>query len=231
MSISRRGFLQSAAGLSAAIITPKPLLSGFSFGPEANGGPSVLLDCGENCSLRESLSGFEGALEATKIPFLSNSMDTHDQMRTLIAPAAVLTNTMARWVRTQLEGGVSVLFESGAAFLPRDKFIFQQRCLQAHFGLVVKPPINIWDGSELPDRSPYLDYRWPTRAKVRDFSFVLPVSVDAGEPIALLGKIAVALRKKIGRGTLVFLGSPIGPHLLAGDPQAQRWFSKFCAQA
>ena len=53
-------------------------------------------------------------------------------------------------------------------------------------------------------------------AKVRDFSRVLPLARQAGDVIARVDDMLVALKRRTGFGTLTFLGSPIGPALWAG---------------
>src|SRR5437764_965136 len=51
-----------------------------------------------------------------------------------------------------------------------------------------------------------------------------PVGRQAGEVIAWVDGVPVALKRRGGRGgTLIFLGSPLGPALWAGDAQARRW--------
>ncbi|HEX2679673.1 MAG TPA: hypothetical protein VHQ03_00090, partial [Candidatus Dormibacteraeota bacterium] len=69
------------------------------------------------------------------------------------------------------------------------------------------------------------DYTWPHAAKVRDFSHVVPLERqgNTGEFIAWADGKPVALKRQSGRGTLIFLGSPLGPALWAGDTEARRW--------
>jgi hypothetical protein len=60
------------------------------------------------------------------------------------------------------------------------------------------------------------------RASVRDYSRVVPLADQPGEVIGWAGGIAVALKRRVGMGTLVYLGSPLGPALWADDQQARR---------
>jgi hypothetical protein len=74
---------------------------------------------------------------------------------------------------------------------------------------------------------PYIAYSWPASAQIRDFSRVVPLgrrSEGAGEIIARVDGLPVALKRRLGRGDLIFLGSPLGPALWAGDAEARRWF-------
>lgn len=66
---------------------------------------------------------------------------------------------------------------------------------------------------------PYVEFTWPVRARIREF-YPLPLYPRKGEVIiATFAHHPVALR----RGGLILLGSPVGPALLAGDEDAQRW--------
>jgi hypothetical protein len=70
---------------------------------------------------------------------------------------------------------------------------------------------------------PYIEYEWPMRAMIREFH-AAPLQPAAGDQvIATLGQQPVALRRRVGPGTLITLSSPLGPVLLAGDPDADRW--------
>jgi hypothetical protein len=154
------------------------------------------------------------------------------------AAGAVRAETF-RAVADLLERGATVLWESGAAFLePRD-FAEQQALTLEHFGISMQRPIDVWSqsGSQRAnvgaknqsarnmraighEQIPYVAYRWPREAHVRDFSRVIPVSATAGEAVAHWSEIPVAWSKSLGGGTIVFLGSPIGPALHAGDSDA-----------
>lgn len=144
-----------------------------------------------------------------------------------------------------LEKGARVVWESGAAFLEPRAFVQQQALTRKYFGISIGRPLDVWpqtahrqtvtDGATQTDevicsarktraigheRVPYLAYRWPREAHVRDFSRVIPVSAAAGHAIAHWGELPAAWSKSVGAGTLVFLGSPIGPALRAGDSEA-----------
>ena len=89
--------------------------------------------------------------------------------------------------------------------------------LGRHFGLELDLP-RILPAARIP----YVDYHWPVAVKVRDFSHIVPVRANAKEVIASFDGIPVAAR----RSGFIFLGSPIGPALLAGDREAHLWFSQ-----
>ena len=84
-------------------------------------------------------------------------------------------------------------------------------------------PVQLWSAHTSSQGIPYVDYSWPHSAKVRDFSRVVPLGPQAGDVIAWVDGLPVALKRQDGRGTLLFLGSPLGPALWAGDAEARRW--------
>jgi hypothetical protein len=68
---------------------------------------------------------------------------------------------------------------------------------------------------------PYVDFTWPVPVKIREF-FPHVLEPRPGDfVIASYAGAPVALR----RGGLILLGSPIGPSLAAGDPDARRWLA------
>jgi hypothetical protein len=72
---------------------------------------------------------------------------------------------------------------------------------------------------------PYVEYSWPIKAKIREFAAVALEPVPGDQVIGTLAQQPVALRRRVGRGTLVTLGSPLGPIFLSGDPDARGWLA------
>jgi len=70
---------------------------------------------------------------------------------------------------------------------------------------------------------PYVEYFWPVRVKIREFAAVLLQPAPGDEVIATFQGQPVGLRRRVYDGTLVTLGSPLGPVFLTGDPDARRW--------
>jgi hypothetical protein len=153
-----------------------------------------------------------------------------------------MTPTFAQTLLDLLAGGTHLLLESGAAFLSPPDFAAQQRILHRYFDLTVESPVNLWSRNSQDDlpsshwparqarKNPprlepasYVNYIWPCETKVRDFSRAIPVSANVGDVIAKIGAVPVALKKRTRNGTLIFLGSPLGPALRAGDPEARSW--------
>ena len=76
-------------------------------------------------------------------------------------------------------------------------------------------------GGELHGSELYVRYRWPHMALIRRFSRVIPISCPDAEAIAHYRGTPVALRRRVGRGGIVFLGSMLGPPLRAEDREAR----------
>lgn len=230
MLISRRGFLGYAAGVSTVAFTGGTRWPGILPASPVKLSGYQLFDSGPGCTLRESEAGFESALSHAGVAYVRTSFRSLPAARVIILPAAArLDAAKLAQLRGCLEGGASVLFESGAGFLNSREFDFHRRLIKSGFGLRLHSPIGLWDSADSFRRSPYVDYRWPLAMKVRDFSRVVPVDCRQGEVIGRFGQIPVAARFRVGKGTLVYLGSPLGPHLLAGDREASRWFGAFCS--
>jgi hypothetical protein len=253
MNISRRYFLGAAAG-SAAI-----LWSFRSFGLEAPGSSPqrvhdcALLDLNAHCILRESLQGYQAALcEALGDKynhFPEAGLNSKSLYRMAIVPGlGSIDAALAETLSSLLATGTHVLLESGAAFLNPSEFSAHQETLYRYFDIEVGAPVDLWSRKSAddtlprhrpqrqpskklnsPESIPYVNYSWPRQTSVRDFSRVLPVSAKAGDVIARVGELPIALKRRTSGGMLIFLGSPLGPALRAGDPQAQSWLRSVTA--
>jgi hypothetical protein len=228
MPISRRQFLGCAAGASAA-----GLASSFGWARTSPLNAAVPAECtlvvsGPGCPLQESAAGYESALTSLGVQYQRASLQSLTPARTIILPAvASVSQAELAQLRGFLERGSTVLFESGAAFSAPGEFGFHRRLIKRVFGLGLHSPIGLWDSADSFRRSPYVDYRWPLAVKVRDFSWIVPVDSADGDAFAWIHDLPVAARRRVGNGTLVFLGSPLGPHLLSGDREAHRWLTTF----
>jgi hypothetical protein len=225
MRISRREFVESSAVSLARwyLFRPRRLSGGDTRG-EAEGDCAVL-DLGADCELRESLQGYQEALETS--PISVQEFRNWRQCTLVVVPAMTRMDSMlAGMLLNLLAGGRKVLLESGAGFTSGQDFEIHREMLSDVFGIGVQSPVDVWsraaDGMARAC-APYVEYDWPFRTLVRDFSWVIPVLAAGADRIASAGSLPVAMKKRVGRGTLVFLGSPLGPALLAGDLEAREW--------
>ena len=177
--------------------------------------------------------------------FEHGNLLTSDVAPVIVAGAGAVRSETFGVVTRMLEKGALVIWESGAAFLEPREFAEQQALAREYFGISVGRPLDVWsqtacqrtagDGALQAyganrnarkmraighERVPYVEYRWPREAHVRDFSRVIPVSAATGRAVAHWGENPVAWSKRVGAGVLAFLGSPIGPGLRAGDSEA-----------
>ena len=213
MGMTRRQFVGSGAALVWSRGRPAPLVA-----PRAR---CSVLDLREHCGLRESVTGYRSAIA---------SMSRVPRVPSLIVPAAVGIPPLAvRPIVTCLQIGGTVIVESGAGFADERQFAAHRAALCDYLGVHIEPPVELWSTPTAlaPHRVPYVDYTWPHAAKLRDFSRVVPLErrTHAGEVIASADGLPVALRRRTLRGTLIFLGSPLGPALWAGDAEARRWLA------
>ncbi|HEY3219898.1 MAG TPA: hypothetical protein VGJ80_04135 [Gemmatimonadales bacterium] len=203
MVIGRRQFLGYAAtALTVALRTD-------GSGSE----PSVVsvLDLKEHCSLRESLAGYERASAGcvTRRPLLI--------VPAALALPAAATGAMANCLRR----GGTVLLESGAGYAAESDCRVHREALRNRL------QVRVAAARFKSRRVPYVDYAWPSPTKIRDFSRVVPLAEhQSGEIIAWADGFPVALKRRIGSGTLIYVGSPLGPALWAGDTEARQWLSR-----
>ena len=217
MGITRRRFLGYTAGVVAAE------LPGLSLQVTRRG--CVLLDLNEGGCFRESVSGFESALTSAGAQWMRADARWVSARRcaVLIVPAALEIPAPAfRAITSCLQAGASVIVESGAGFAANREFRAHRVALRDYLQVHIEEPVELWPENS-SQRIPYVDYTWPRPAKVRDFSRVVPLGRQAGDVIARVDGLPVALKRSSGRGNLIFLGSPLGPALWAGDAEARRW--------
>ena len=223
--ISRREFVEGSAWSVAGWSLLRPSGLGGGGTHAAAGSDCAVLDLGVDCSLRESLRGFQKALGTNPIN-VQEIWNRRPCSLTVVPGVARMDSRLARILLDLLEAGTSVLVESGAGFSSAREFGVHREMLNNAFGIGVESPVDVWsrlaDGIT-PTCAPYVEYDWPCRTLVRDFSRMIPVVAERPDVIAWTGLLAVGMKKRVGKGTLVFLGSPLGPALLAGDPEAREW--------
>jgi hypothetical protein len=244
MNISRRNFLGGATACAATLWSFQPI--GFDTTPGSQPEREldcVLLDLNSHCVLRESLQGYQAALIGEQNLLLEGRLNSRRRCRMAIVPGIGAMEPAIAWTLSDLlEGGTHVLLESGAGFLSLAEFTAHQKMLHRHFDIAVGAPIDLWAGKSADDALlthgpgrhpsktldshasiPYVNYLWPRETKVRDFSRMIPVSASVGDVIGKVGALSVAVKRRMAKGTLIFLGCPLGPALRAGDSEALSW--------
>ena len=217
MGITRRRFLGYTTGVVTAGLWRLPL--------DRTSRRYVLLDLNEPGCFRESVSGYESALTSAGLQWMRADARWMSPSRcaVVIVPAALeIPPPAVRAIASCLQAGASVIFESGAGFAADREFRTHRVVLRDYLQVQIEEPVDLWPDNS-SQRIPYVDYTWPRPAKVRDFSRVVPLGRQAGEVIARVDGLPVALKRSSGRGRLIFLGSPLGAALWAGDAEARRW--------
>jgi hypothetical protein len=243
MKISRRNFLGAATGVTVATLCSFRASGSDTLASRTGRGlDCVVLDLHSHCALPESLRGYQTAL-AEHYPIAEVEFGQRRCCRMVIVPGlGAMDPAMARTLSGLLQTGTNLLLESGAGFLCASEFTAHQKMLSRYFGITIGSPIELWPAAPADDgqashrpgqRSrtkpqsresvPYVNYLWPQETSVRDFSRLIPVLPGEGNVIGKLGALPVALKRRVAKGTLIFLGSPMGPALRAGDPEALSW--------
>ncbi len=226
MGITRRRFLGYAAGAATVGLRGRPLdlwRLGRSVGTSRS---CVLLDLKAHGCLSDSVSGYESVLTSAGVRWMRAEARSVSPARgaVLIVPAALeIPPAAVQAIVSYLQAGATVILESGAGFAAGREFRVHRVELRDYLRVRVEAPVQLWSAHTSSQGIPYVDYSWPHSAKVRDFSRVVPLGPQAGDVIAWVDGLPVALKRHGGRGTLVFLGSPLGPALWAGDAEARRW--------
>lgn len=173
---------------------------------------SAALLVSENAMAEESLRGYRRHFDFEVSPAVPAD-------RPLIVVPGLRNLTEPDWsaLRASVWKGVSVVLESGLAFASDAEVARQRADLQKHFGIRIAPQLFRTSAVR------YIRFHWPLEVLVRDFSESVSVDPRSAEPIATAGAQVAAVRRRLGRGNVVYLGSPLGPMLLADDPQAVLW--------
>jgi hypothetical protein len=162
-----------------------------------------------HCLSEESATGFQLLLTRNRPASSARSPQL------IIAPGARrLSRESARRLLQQVLRGTWLILESGLCFMSPEQAAGQVGVLREAFGLEVRNTLVSRDG--------YIEYAWPLHRLVRDFSMFTPVKCLRTERIAEFGGVTVCTKRRIGRGGIIFLGSMLGPGLLAEEREAHQ---------
>ena len=246
MHISRRDFLSGVAASAGTLWSSRATGWDQLARRELD---CVVLDLKPHCVLRESFEGYQAAFADESHYLAADRLDSRWRCRIVIVPGlGTMDPAIGRMLLDLVQGGTRLVLESGAGFLSPLETAAHERMLFRCFGLEVEPPVDLWSGRladgglcagrnsphrrktiDLRQSIPYVRYVWPRDIMVRDFTRVIPVSAKRREVIGWAGSLAVGSKRPVGKGTLIFLGSPLGPALRAGDPEARSWLHSVVA--
>lgn len=134
----------------------------------------------------------------------------------IILPASrQLSLESAKKLRQIVRRGSWLILESGAAFSRPEESRAQARILAESFGLKTGEPIT----PSIREAS-YLTYDCPERTMVRTFGAIVPIACSRAEQLAEYTGVPVAVRRPMGRGGIIYLGSILGAGLLAQEREA-----------
>src|SRR5438067_1673498 len=222
MEMNRREFLGYTAGALSVAGVPITGISAVTTTPRSRMDRWRVITQLPQDSDDESLRGYQAALPTERQRVIPGEGCSPAFCSLIVVPSVFwLKRGFARNLNAALRRGSTVIVETGAGFAPHLAFCHHRRALRDLLNIRAAAPVDIWAS---PRSSPYIEFTWPRRAKVRDFSRVVPpVDRPGDDVIAWAGDLAVAFRRRVGKGTLIYLGSPVGPALWAGDVEARRW--------
>lgn len=160
-----------------------------------------------HCLSEESANGFQLLLQRSQIAFNGS------QPRLTIIPGVrQLSFKTGFALRRQASAGAWLILESGLGFMLPEQAVTQIRVLRNVFGFEVQAPFAT--------NGAYIEYTWPLRRLVRDFSMFTPLDCPQTEAIAKFKGATVCAARAVGQGGVIFLGSMLGPGLLAEEREA-----------
>lgn len=157
-----------------------------------------------HCLSQESAKGFRLLLSRNQQALSPKLM---------IAPGnRKLSREAALRLLHRVTAGKWLILESGLPFMAREEALGQLKLLRDVFGFRVHAPLAVEDA--------YIEYTWPLRRLVRHFSMIAPIECSRSESIAERWGVPVCEKRFIGSGGVIFLGSMLGPGLLAEEREA-----------
>ena len=179
----------------------------------------VLLPSDPNAIASESALGYSRVLGSELCPSPVPNQLPSSNLRCLILPGVrALPFALAARLHELAAAGTWLILESGLCFASEREIETQAKVLADVFSLHIDTPRPAQTGARTA-RS-YVQYHWPLPALVPDFSEFTPVRHSDADAIATIHGRVVAVRRPIHRGGIVFLGSPLGPGLFAGDRES-----------
>jgi hypothetical protein len=204
--MKRREFIQGTMGLACLLLNLDPT------SPQKHG-VRLLSAAERDLAGKESECGFARALNSL--------LPTHPPVgRTFIVPSAsAMQGTALSSLVREAQQGASVLIDLADGFASRSDTARTRAHVERYLGVEVADPVAYTSAE-------YVVFRWPLSVMVRHFIRVSFIAPARNMPIAHLGTHSIAVRKEVGLGSVLIIGSNLGPLLLAGDEQAHQVFAR-----
>jgi hypothetical protein len=163
---------------------------------------------------QDSQTGYAQLLEAENINCFPDISSARADI--IIATAAqTLSREYAYQLARLVHEGCHLIYESGLGYAGSQQRSHQAELLNEMFGIrTLTSPLPA--STEL-----YVSYHWPRETIVRSYGSVTPVSCHPEEVIMHHAGIPGGLFRRVGQGSLTFLGSPLGLGLYAEEREAR----------
>ncbi len=166
-----------------------------------------------DCLSEESAAGYRFAIERHKPRFPVSG-------RTLVfAAGRTISKDRLLSLHSLAISGAWLVWENSPSIRDEQELIHQQELFRNIFDLRLARPRGVEHGA---GNASYIRYDLPRPAMIRTFLRVTPIECPPEQAIAYYEGEAIAARKRLGRGGIIFLGSLLGPHLQAEDRDASR---------
>jgi hypothetical protein len=197
--MTRRSLLQGA-GLAFAAVQ-LPLL------PRAESTPRLHIAHEDHLLATESARGYSQVLAA--------STGKSVERCSIVAGLRNLAKREGYLLADAVEKGRWLLIESGTSFATASESSYHRHLMRELFGLQIGLHAPSQDLKDL-----YVTYEWPTRCMVRHFGGAVGIEADDQNVIARAGRMPIAVRMTVGKGGIIYIGTPLGPVLPSGDRDA-----------
>ncbi len=197
--MTRRSLLQGAGTAFAALQFPL-----FSRGPST---PLLHIAHENHLLATESARGYSQVLASS----MSKSVDGCS----VVAGLRTLAEREGYLLADAVGEGRWLLIESDLCFATASESAYHRHLMRELFGLQLGLPVTSQDLNDL-----YVTYDWPVRCMVRHFGGGVAIEADDDDVIARAGGMPIAVRKTVGKGGIIYIGTPLGPLLTSGDREA-----------
>lgn len=171
----------------------------------------------DHCLSRESAHGFQLLLSGQPMVELGSSIRGELPSAIIVPGIRHLSIARCSELLQLSRDGTWLILETGSCFLSTEESRRQAALFERAFDVEVLPPVPV---SKSGGKDTYIEYVWPIRGLVRTFGAITPILCKPNEMIACLGRRPVCVKKRVGKGGLIYLGTMLGPGLFAEEREA-----------